>query len=49
VSILYPIASISRAVMHYIFFVDVFISDGIAGFVTALFVNGAATVFTADL
>jgi len=49
VKILYPIAAISRAVMDHIFFVDVFISDGIDGFVTALFVNGAATVFTADL
>lgn len=46
---LYLIASIIGAIVPYIFFIDFFISDGIDGFATSLFVNGAAAGFTADL
>ena len=47
----YLIAAIAGAVVPYIFFVDFFTSEGInlAGFVSALFVNGAAGGFAADL
>lgn len=47
----YLILAILGAVVPYVFFLDFFAAHGLAlgGFVTALFANGAAGGFTADL
>lgn len=47
----YLILAILGAVVPYVFFLDFFAAEGLAlgGFVTALFANGAAGGFTADL
>lgn len=47
----YLVAAVLGAVVPYWFFVDFFAAQGfdLAGFVVALFVNGAAGGFTADL
>ena len=47
----YLALAIIGAVVPYIFFIDFFATSGFAlgGFVSALFVNGAAAGFTADL
>ncbi len=48
---IYLVLAILGAVVPYVFFLNFFATDGLAlgGFVTALFVNGAAGGFTADL
>jgi len=46
---LYLVLAVVGAVAPYVFFVRFFASEGVAGFVGALFVNGAAGGFTADL
>ena len=47
----YLTAAIVGAIVPYVFFLDFFINEGVdvVGFMTALFVNGAAGGFTADL
>lgn len=48
---LYLAAAIVGAVVPYVFFIDFFLAEGVAltTFVSALFANGAAGGFTADL
>jgi len=48
---IYLVMAIVGGVVPYIFFLDFFANEGIAisGFLAALFVNGAAGGFTADL
>lgn len=48
---LYLILAIVGAIVPYVFFIDFFASEGLAltGFVSGLFVNGAAGGFSADL
>ena len=47
---IYLLLAVVGAVIPYAFFLDYFASEGIgAGFVAALFANGAAGGFTADL
>jgi hypothetical protein len=47
----YLVAAIVGAVVPYVFFFDFFASEGLAlaSFISALFANGAAGGFTADL
>lgn len=47
----YLVGAILGAVLPYVFFIDFFLANGIDlfGFIDALFVNGAAAGFTADL
>ena len=47
----YLVLAIAGAVVPYIFFIDFFATSGVAldGFASALFANGAAGGFTADL
>ena len=46
---LYLILAIAGAIVPYVFFADFYAAEGATGFVPALFVNGAAGGFAADL
>ena len=46
---LFLILAIAGAVIPYVFFIDFFMKEGMLAFLPALFINGAAGGFSADL
>jgi hypothetical protein len=46
---LFLVLAIAGAVVPYLFFIDFFMEEGLLAFLPALFINGAAGGFSADL